>query len=138
MGLYKKGGIWWYFKQQRGRKAEGSCGTDNKQVAKQHFERKVLPSILDGTWWNQAETITFRELAKRYMDKYKRQRDPYTIKHLNAYFGNKIATEITAEIVEDYLRERADSEKSPSAATLYKEYSLGRRIYRSLESVGRG
>ncbi len=63
------------------------------------------------------------------MAKYKRQRDPISVKHLIRYFDEMKLAEITSEAVEDYIISRDESEKRPKPATVYQEFSLGRRMF---------
>jgi hypothetical protein len=63
------------------------------------------------------------------MAKYAKQRDPYTIKHLLPYFGDMKLAHISREKVEDYMLDRDEAEDNPEPATIYQEYSLGRRIF---------
>ena len=129
MGIYKKGKIWWFIKQYKGRKVEESLGTEKKGEAERLFADK-LPKILDGSYFvEKKDLITFKELAEKYVKKYKRQRDGTSLKHLLLEFGDDMITEITPEMVEDYLLERSEEEKASAPATIYQEYSLARRMF---------
>ena len=69
MGLYKKGKVWWFIKQYKGRRIEESLGTENKKLAERRYAEK-LPKILDGRYFSvEQRDITFRELQERYMEK---------------------------------------------------------------------
>ena len=120
MGLYKKGNTWWFIKKCKGRRrVEKSLGTSNKRLAERLFYEDILPSILNGSYFEPKQKIvTFRELAEKYMDKNANKRDPYTIKKLLPHFGDVIATEIDIEDVEDYLDNRFA--EGASKATAYQ------------------
>jgi len=105
-------------------------GTENRRLAEM-IHAKALTDIQEGRWFErqQGKVITFRELAEKYMAKYKRQRDPVSVKHLLCHFAEMRLAEITSEAVEDYIISRDESEKRPKPATVYQEFSLGRRIF---------
>lgn len=99
----------------------------NKRLAERLYAEK-LGAIISGEYFEkQQEAITFRELIEKYMAKYQKQRDSYTVKHLLPYFGALKLSEITAEMVEDYIIAREDENAKP--ATVYQEFSLGRRMF---------
>jgi len=69
---------------------------------------------------------TFLQLVEKYLPKYEKQRDVFTVKALLPYFGDMLINEITAEIVENYCLHRAEK---VSACTVEKEFALGRRMF---------
>lgn len=127
MGLYKRGNIWWFMKQYKGKRIVESLGTDNKRLAERVYAKKLVAIISGEYFEKQHESVTFRELTEKYMSKYEKQRDSYTKKHLLPFFGDLKLSEITAEIVEDYVIAREDENAKPS--TVYQEFSLGRRMF---------
>ncbi len=128
MGIYKKGRIWWFIKQQKGRKVEKSLGTEKKADAEDKYAA-ILPTIRDGSYFiAKKKPVTFQQLAERYVKIYKRQRDETSLKQLLPEFGDKFVTEITPEMVEDYLVGRSEEEKA-SPGTIYQEYSQARRMF---------
>ncbi|MCK5604616.1 site-specific integrase [Candidatus Pacearchaeota archaeon] len=132
MSLYKRKdtGVWWMSLKIAGKRKRISTETKNKKRA-ELIHAQALGEIQDGRWFERrkSETITFRELAEKYVAKYKRQRDPTSLNRLLPYFGNMMLAEISAEMVEDYILARDESEMNPKPATIYQEFSLGRRMY---------
>lgn len=133
MGLYQRNGKGpWYYDvyDEHGIRRRRSTGTDDYKRAEK-VEAKVKTEIFEGKWFDmqKAKSITFSQLVEKYMSKYKRQRDPYTKKHLLEFFGDMSLAHITSDTVEDYVLDRDDSEEQPRPATIYQEYALGRRIF---------
>lgn len=127
MGLYRRGKIFWFTTTRDGRRIQKSTKTSNKRLAEEIFTR-VRSDIIEGTFFEKqkARSTTFRELAERYMERYQKQRDPFSIKRLLASFGDITLAGITSETVEDYIEKRLKEGKALS--TIYKEFALGRRM----------
>jgi integrase len=67
MGLFRKGSVWWFIKQYKGRRVEESLGTGNKKLAERLYAEK-LPRIIDGSYFVQpARVPTVKEVIERYM-----------------------------------------------------------------------
>ncbi|MEJ2183793.1 MAG: site-specific integrase [Nitrospirota bacterium] len=132
MSLYRRSDsrIWWVSFNVRGVRKRISTGATNRKKAKL-VQAKILADVQEDRWFERerAKSITFRQMAEKYVSRYKRQRDEHTLKHLLPYFGDMTLSEITAEGVEDYILDRDESEKRPAPATIYQEYSLGRRMF---------
>ncbi len=128
MGLYRRGRIFWYNIMEGGKRIQRSAKTTNKKTAEQRYA-KALTEIREGQWFEneRARSITFEQLWIKYREKYEKQRDHYTIKHLLPYFGEMKLSEFTSELVENYILGRADDGAKPS--TIYKEYALGKRMF---------
>jgi integrase len=130
MGLYKRGKTWWMCLSVNGRRIRHSTGTDNRKLAEAIFS-KVKVRVIEGTWFETEKTqkarrITFSEMVRKYMQKYQKERDPYTIKKLLPAFGQYTLAEITTEMISDYMEERLNDVKP---ATVYQELALMRRIF---------
>lgn len=130
MGLFKRGKTWWMCLSVNSKQLRHSTGTDNRKLAEAIFS-KVKVQIIEGTWFEmeriqKARRITFSEMVKKYMQKYQKGRDIYTIKKLLPAFGQYTLAEITTEMVSDY-RERRLKDVKP--ATVYQELALMRRMF---------
>jgi integrase len=132
MGLFrrKEGKIYYFAIMRDGNRIVKSTGASNKKLAQEIYEQ-ALTEIIRGKWFinERARKTTFRETVEKYTMKYQRQRDPITIKQLLPYFGDMTLSEITTEVVEDYIIQRMKAPKSPSHVTIYLEYGLCRRIF---------
>src|SRR5208283_3669251 len=130
MGLYRRpdSNHIWACVQHHGVEKRFSTGTDDMRLA-ENILAKVKVDQIEHKWFDKPKDIRFCDLVAKYMLKYKRQRDPYTVKHLESYFGDMLLSEITPEMVEDYLIDRDESESCPKPATIYQEFSLGRRMF---------
>ncbi|HET6514977.1 MAG TPA: site-specific integrase [Thermodesulfovibrionales bacterium] len=130
MGLFRKNKIWYFAIMRDGRRIQKSTGTSNKMLAKRIYEQ-TLAEVVKGKWfrYEQARRISFKSLVEKYTNRYQRKRDPVTIKPLLAFFGDKTLADIAISDVENYVLERMKSPKKLSHATIYQEYSLGRRIF---------
>jgi len=126
MGLYRRGKIFWFTTTRNGRRIQKSTKTSNKRLAEEIFTR-VRSDIIEGSFFEKqkARSTTFRELAARYMERYQKQRDPFSIKRLLASFGDLTLAGITSTEVEDYIEKRLHEVK---LSTVYKEFALGRRM----------
>jgi len=91
MGLYKRDKLYWFTITYNGRRVQGSTGTSNKKRAEAIYS-KVHSDLIEGCFFEKqkSQTITFKEMAEKYLEKYQKQRDPYSIKHLLPFFGNMI------------------------------------------------
>lgn len=127
MGLYRRDKTYWISITQEGKRIQLSTDTDNKKAAEKVYA-KVLTEIHEGRWFNRekAKTITFEEMVNKYMQKYKRTRDQYSVKLLLPVFGHLRLANITTEMISDYRDERL---KVVKAATIYQELSLMRRMF---------
>jgi integrase len=127
MGIYKKGNVYWMIKQYRGKKAERSLDTSVKRVAEERYS-KIVSEIVDGSYFEKQieRTATFQEMTAKYMQKYHRIRDEYTVRKLLPVFGPFILADITTEMISDYRDHRL---KTVAPATVYQELALMRRMW---------
>ncbi|MGO9613264.1 MAG: hypothetical protein ACLPX5_09545 [Dissulfurispiraceae bacterium] len=130
MGLYRRrdSNHIWACVQHNGKEKRFSTGTDDMRIA-QNILAKVKVELIEKRWFDRPKDVSFCDLVAKYMKKYECQRDSYTVKHLVPYFGDMLLSEITPEMVEDYLIDRDESESNPKPATIYQEFSLGRRMF---------
>ena len=127
MGLYRRGKIFWFTIKQANKRIQESTGTENKKLAEKIFA-KALNEIVEGKWFEKqkAKSTTFKEMTEKYLHKYHRMRDEFTVKKLLPVFGHLTLADITTEIVSDYRDERL---KKVKPATVYQELSLMRRMF---------
>lgn len=112
----------------KGRRATGSLGTDIKRLAVENYAKTILPSILDGSYWEeQTQPILFKDLVKRYLSVNKNQMNWYVSKKVNAAFGDRLAADIEIDEVEDYIDARLS--QGSAHATVYHEFAFCRSMY---------
>jgi hypothetical protein len=129
MSLYKRKGSQFYWMTFRinGRKVYESTGTSNKKLGERiHVKRQT--EIIEGKYFEtqKAKSLTFRDMAEKYLDNYCKQRDPYTIKMLLPYFGDLTLAQITSQVIAEYRNQRLTNVKP---ATVYQELALLRRMF---------
>ena len=131
MGLFRKNKIWYFAIMRDGHRIQRSTGSSNKKLAQEIYEN-ALAEIIKGKWFinEKSKTTTFRELWEEYFSNYKRQRDPVTIISLLKFFGDKTLAEISSYDVVKYITDRKSSPKNLSHASIYQEYSLGRKLFK--------
>jgi len=112
----------------KGKRARGSLGTHLKRLAEENYTKNILPCILDGSYWEeQVQPIFFKDLVKRYVGVNKNQMNWYVSKKVNAAFGERLATEIEIDDVEDYIDSRLNT--GAAHATVYHEFAFCRAMY---------
>ncbi|MHB8883085.1 MAG: tyrosine-type recombinase/integrase [Thermodesulfovibrionales bacterium] len=153
----RRGGDWYYHKVFQGRNAQGSIGTDNKRLAQDLWEKNILPSILDGSYWlpkvvEPAESVqtvsepSMREVIQHYMKYASRIQKPSSHKrnqevasYWMAFLGNCTVSDV-GDMAEDYREKRLAGEiihgkhkdagkgRIPGASTVKKEMSFLRQV----------
>ncbi|MCL5024461.1 MAG: tyrosine-type recombinase/integrase [Nitrospirae bacterium] len=119
--------MYWFTVRANGKRMQVSTKTDNRKLAEKAYA-KTVTDIQEGIWFEKqkAKTTTFAEMSEKYLSKYHRIRDEYSIKRLLPVFGHLTLAEITTELVSDYRDERL---KKVKPATIYQELSLMRRMF---------
>lgn len=128
-GLYLRGTTWWMRFTVNGQRYFRSTGTDDYDEALAALS-KMRTMIFAGKWYPEkalTSTVTFGELAERYIERYEKKRDKTSLNRLLPFFKDMMAFETRAEQVHDYIKER--EEDGASNSTIYKEFALGRRIF---------
>jgi integrase len=127
MGLYRRGKNYWFNITYQGKRIQKSTDTDNKKLAEKIYA-KTLIEIVEGRYFDtvKAKRITFSEMIDKYMQRYEKSRDRYSIKKLLPAFGHMTLAEITTEMTSDYMDDRL---KKVEPATVYQELALMRRMY---------
>lgn len=103
---------WHYDFRVNGQRYRNTTETDDKHQARD-IEARERARILEGRHGIRRQPdITFRQFAEIYMrdhsvpHKRSAERDRYTLKILNGYFGALILHEVTAHRIEQFKRER--------------------------------
>ena len=130
--LFKRGDTWWIQYYQHGKRHRESSQTTSKMVAKAFLAMREgeivegkVPSLL-------YEKTKFKDLTRLILDDYtlnKRKsldRVQYSIKHLDTFFCGYSATEITSDVVNQYILSRVND--GAANATLNRELSCLKRM----------
>lgn len=127
MSLYKRKNMWWMDVRINSVRKRLPTGTESKKLA-ETIHAKVLTDIQEGKWFEKqlAKTKTFNEMTEKYLSKYGKQRDYYSVKRLIPFFGHIFLSEITTELVSDYRDQRL---KTVKPATVYQELAFMRHVF---------
>lgn len=143
MGLYKKRGVWYFCKQYGGRKAQGCLGTDKKTLAVELYERKHLPKILDGSWWDEpVAEPSMKEVIEKYMNEVSsmqkgHRRNLEIAPHFYDFFGDSLVGKVTTSRLSSYKAKRLTGEiiygrgkgKRAGESTVKKEFAFLRMVF---------
>lgn len=126
MGLYRRGKIYWFTISQDGKRTQISTKTDSRKLADKIYA-KTLTEIQEGRWFEtqKAKSLTFKDMKTKYFDQTK-QRDPYSLKRLMPFFGDRTLDKITPKLISEYRNQRLAIVKP---ATVYQELALMRRMF---------
>ncbi len=151
MGLYRKRDVWYGIKQYRGRKAQCCLGTTNKRKAQELWEKKYLPSILDGSFWAPPDEPvaepSMREVIEDYMKyvsitqkKTSHKRNQEIAAYWLEFLGDCPVSEV-GEKAADYRDKRLAGEiihgkhkdsgkcRKPGESTVRKELAFLRQVF---------
>jgi len=135
MGLIKRGQKWYVQLRDNGRLIRQSTGTHIKKVA-QEIEAKIKMELVEGKYFDkgQGNKKTFKELAQRYMKEEtikktpsSQRRDETSLKVLLPFFGEKLLTQISPSMINDYKLMRKAKGRKP--ATINREIALAKRMF---------
>jgi len=109
MGLYKmpRSPFWWYSFKCDGRRIRKSTGLTDKKQAKELYLLKRGGHIL-GKEKGQLPPITLKHLLGTYLEDYSKTNkltyndDCSIVNTLNKYFGDKLVSEVTPQLIEQY------------------------------------
>lgn len=129
MGLYRRGGTYWFNILAGGRRIFQSTGTANKKLAEKIYAKARL-DIEEGRWFDVPEDHTFEELVKRYTTEHSIptksqssiQRDGYSFKQLSRSFAGMNVKEISPKKIAEHKALRLSDGVKP--ATIGKELQL--------------
>ncbi len=141
MGLYKKGDVWWFIKQHKGRRVEESLGTNKKKLAEKFYADK-LPKILDGSYFERPKLIpTMKEVIVRYMREVSplqksHERNQEIAPHFYDLFMDCLVSEIKP-LLSEYKTKRLLGEikygrgegRQAGESTVKKELSFLRQVF---------
>jgi len=135
MGLIKRGQKWYVQLRHNGRLIRIATGTHNRKLAGE-IEAKIKTELVEGKYFDKrlGNKITFEELSKKYMSEYaiakprdSKRRDQTCLKHLLPVFANKYLSQITPNMIHDYIIMRRGQSASPSS--INKELALAKHMY---------
>jgi integrase len=112
MGLFKRGGVWWYEFNFRGQRIRESAHSSSKTAAEQIERARRRKLELSAGGVRQQKPVLFSVAAKAWMEESAHwsdsTREIYESKlvHLKPVFGKLLLSDITASDVSAYQRER--------------------------------
>lgn len=131
MALYKRGNVWWYNFEYKGRRYWGSAGPNKKEAEIVFGKRRV--EVREGRFFDvkKEANTKFDALAEEYL-KYSRankkshRRDKMSINKLRGSFGGKRLEEITPKLIEKYKLLRSEQVKP---ATVNRELACLKHMF---------
>lgn len=132
MGIYKKNGNYFIdYRDENRKRHREKVGPDYKRAQEALAARKG--EIVQGRFGLKGEkpSLRLRDFSNRYLEysrtnKKSHERDFHSLKHLNAYFGNKRLAEITPWLIEKYKRKRS---KEAKPATVNRELACLKHLF---------
>ncbi len=131
MGLYRRGRAWWMRFTYNGKQIRRPTETTDKKLAEKIFH-KVQTQIAEGKWFEKplGSDKTVRQLLDKYLTEYSarnstpktQERDKYTVKTFNKFFGDAILSEIGPKDIAEYKTARRNEGRAPS--TINRELGL--------------
>ncbi len=135
MGLFRRGGVWWYEFYFAGQRIRESTKSKSKTVAKEaekNRKRELEEGFNNITDQRRERIRTFRDMAEDFYDAYKlRLPDSavfaeYAIRHLNRLLGAKMLVDFNEAVVTKYQNDRLSEKASPK--TINEEVGFLLRI----------
>jgi integrase len=133
MGLFRREQVWWMSFMYQGQQVRRSTGTTDKRLAEAVLS-KVRVQIVEERFFETCEekTRTFRELMDRFEAEHvpkKASARSYTgyVKHLRAYFGDRVLAEVTPKVIVAYKNGRLAAGKAP--ATVNREVAIMKKAF---------
>jgi len=132
MGLYRMKGspYWWYSLKNNGARVRKSTGLIDRKQAKEFYHLKRGEYIL-GKEKNQLPPLLLKQLLGTYLKDYSKTNkltysdDCSIVKTLNSFFGDKVVSEITTQLIEQYKSHRRQT-------TVRRHLISGARVNREL------
>jgi integrase len=135
MAIYKRGRIWWidYYDPGKNRVQESSCSSNRRDAEKLLSLRQA--DIMRGQYQLPCK-ITLDQFGRKYIEYAKVNkrswgRDVPMLDHFQAFFGNRLLSEIAPADVEEYKNYRCTLVKK---STVNRELTLMKRLF-NLASV---
>jgi integrase len=133
-GNWRHASVWWIAFYYNGCEQRESSGSKKKSVARRLL-RDRLSAITTGTLiTGEAQRLRFSDLAEKLYLDYRRNsrrsldRVGRAVKHLNGYFGDYRASDITDEAIERYVDLRLEQDGVAKASVKY-ELALLKRMF---------
>ena len=139
MGLYKmpRSPFWWYSFKCDGKRIRKSTGLTDKKQANEVYLLKRGVHIM-GKEKNQLPALPLKQLLETYLNDYSKTNklsyceDFSMVKTLNNFFGDKVASEITPQVIEQYKAHRRQTpvgDHFVSGARVNRELALLKQTY---------
>jgi hypothetical protein len=139
-GEQKRAATWWIQYSVRGKRFRESSGSSSRADALNLLERRVGGAAQRGVVPLRGEKTTTDELAQLLIDddqtkeRKNRKRIKFIVAHLEEFFADTLAVDITRDRVSCYITYRA--RKKAPAAKINQEPKVLRRIFTLGKKVG--
>ena len=140
-GKKKQSRVYWLQIGHHGKDLRMSTGQAGKRAAERWTKQKIA-ELQAGIGIEHPGRLTFKDLAEMLRDDYRAKRNRSTERldfaldrHLEPYFGDFRAVDITPEAVRRYQRQRGD--EGAANSTINREVSFLRRALRLAHQYGR-
>lgn len=141
MGIFKKGNMYWFIKQHKGKRVEESLSTDNKRLAEKFYAEK-LTAILDGSYFVRKEDPKMSEVIDRYMTEVSpfqksHERNAEIAEKFKIFFADTPLSEISVSLMSSYKTRRLTGDikhgrgkgRTAGESTVKKELSFLRQVF---------
>ena len=133
-GNWRHSAVWWIAYYHNGKEERESSGSRKKSVASNLLRDRLTASTSGTLITGQAQRLGFKDLTERLYQDYRRNgrrsldRVECAIIHLERYFADYRACEITDEAIERYVNRRLDEECVAKARAKY-ELAMLKRMF---------
>ncbi len=142
-GTGKRASTWWIAYYHNGREERESSGSTNKGQARQLLRDRLAASTMGTLLTGQAQRLRFEDLTDKLYQDYRRNsrrsldRVERAVTHLDGFFMDFRACDITDEAIERYVDQRLDKDEAAKATVNYELAMLKRMftLYRRLLPV---
>ena len=140
-GVQKTAAIWWIQYSVRGKRYRESCGSTNRADAVKLLKRRIGEAAHGQIVGPLADKTTFKDLEQMLLDDYRSnarrslKRIKTALGHLDAFFSDYLALDITSERVIAYVASR--QEEKAAAATINRELAALKRSFTIAEKTSR-
>jgi len=142
MGIFKKGNMYWFIKQYKGRRAEESLGTGIKRLAEKRYVEEILPAILNGSFFERKADPTMAEIIDRYMTEVSpfqksHERNTEISAKFKDFFADTLLSEVSVSLLSSYKTKRLTGDikhgrgkgRAAGESTVKKELSFLRQVF---------
>jgi integrase len=144
MGIYRRGGVWWYEFVFRGQRIRESTGSASRTLAakaerQRHSELEQAVNNVSRTKRHKLFSLAAKEWLAANKARWSESNvaiQGYNVDHLSSYFGRMLLADITAERIGRYQAKRrtetyGKAHKKTSARTVNMEIATLRMILKS-------